>query len=140
MKGVFCVGIFSLSLACSAVCSGQCTNGFQTQTFNCVYSDQCEDYVTVSIPDGGQYGVTVECGSVDCCGQQFTTCYSNGGNCEPKKLRPREVKERLSELSRTSEVLVADCSGRYGLYELPQRPVVARRTRTLEALNERILR
>ena len=133
-----------LMMLLQATSSAQiCSSSFSTQEFECHGPEGCDGDVYVTIPSGGQYGLNVVCGSISCCGQLFTTCNGNGG-CEPTKLRPREVKERLSELSRTSEILVADCSGRYGPYEPLSLPVVARPTRsrahTLEALNDHILR
>ena len=101
-----------------------CADLFPTQQFECDGPGGCSEDVVVNIPNGSEYGLYIHCGSIDCCGQLFTTC-GGQGNCEPVKLRPPEVKERLTQLSRTSDVLVADCSGRYGPYDPVPRPVAA---------------
>jgi hypothetical protein len=132
------IGALSLAL-CGAVSNAQCTNGFTQQTLNCAYSDECESSTTINVPNGGQDGVVVECGSASCCGQLFTTCWS-GGNCEAaKRLRlPAAAQERLRTLAAQSEVLVADCKGRYALYQ-PE-PAKERSGAGLALLNDHILR
>lgn len=139
MRSAFWGRIFVFLLTVfSAFCYGQCTNGFQQQTFNCRYSDQCYSQITVNIPNGGKDGVVVASTGVSCCGQLFTTCYGTG-NCEDvKRLKDPVVRERLISLARTSGVLVADCKGQYVLFSpstdaLPKRPRLA-------LLEDRILR
>jgi len=116
-----------------------CSSSFSPQEFECDGPDGCSEDIYLTIPSGGQYGLNVVCGGFSCCGQLFTSC-GGQGNCEAVKVRPPEVKARLTQLSLTSDVLVADCRGRYGPYEPSPGPVVTRRRGTLAALSDRILR
>jgi hypothetical protein len=127
---------FALSALFSAVSNAQCADGFNPVTFNCAYSDQCASQVTVWEPNESQNGVLINCGSTSCCGQLFTSCWGQGG-CQNDNLKGREVNERLTELSRTSEVLVADCKGRYALYTPP--PTKERSSASWALLNDHVL-
>ena len=120
-----------------ALCRGQdCADSFEEHEFHCE-SSSCSDDVYVYYPNESQDGVTIECGATDCCGQQFSTCWGEG-NCEPLELKKPRVQERLTQLAHTSEVLVADCRGRYGPY-VPGPHLVAAR-RTFKVVDDRILR
>jgi hypothetical protein len=139
MMRAFHLGITVLSLTlCSVLCSGQnCANGFNQQYFNC-QSSSCSDGIYVSYPNGSQDGQQIQCGGEDCCGQLFTTCWGTG-DCEPvKALNNPAVKERLARLSAESEVLVADCRGRYSLY-MPS-PAPGKNGASLALLNDHVLR
>lgn len=116
-----------------------CSSWFSPQEFECDGPDGCSEEIYLSIPSGGQYGLNIICSGFSCCGQLFTSCGGQGA-CEAVKLRPPEVKARLTQLSLTSEVLVADCSGRYGPYEPSRGAVAAKRRRSLAAVSDRILR
>jgi hypothetical protein len=133
------LGLFFLSLG-SVFCGAQnCTNGFDYWHYHCDGPDGCSDDVEVSIPDGGEYGVAIQCGSVSCCGQLFSSCYSNGGNCDMvKALREPAMHERLERLAARSVLLVADCTGRYALYK-PAR-IEERRNASFALLDDRLLR
>jgi hypothetical protein len=100
----------------SVFCEGQCTADWNEQSFPCNGPQGCQSEVTLVIPMGGQYGVTVICGATSCCGQLFTTCPA-GGNCQPTTLKRPEVQKQLVELALVSDVLVEDCAGHYVLYE-----------------------
>jgi len=139
MNRTLCLGLTAMLIClCSSLCSGQgCTDGFTATTFQCVYDGSCSSSVTVYTPNESQDGVTVHCGAVDCCGHLFTTCWGDG-NCEAvKKLGDPAARKRLARLAGESEVLVADCRGRYALYR--PTPTVATR-RTLALVDDHILR
>lgn len=133
------ISICGIALAlCAVACSAQCTTGLTTQNFDCAGPDGCSAGVTVAYPVGAdQYGAAIEPNVQECCGQLFSS-FMMGGGCEPEGLKRPGVKERLSELSRTSEVLVADCKGRYALYK--PAPTKERLTASWALLNDRMLR
>jgi len=141
MRGAFCLSILSIFLAlCSAVCSGQCTDGFTEQTFQCQYSDTCQNSVTVQIPNESQDGVVPECfATAPCCGQLFTSCTA-GGNCEDIKLRGPAAKQRLQALAAESDLLVADCKGRYALYKPAPDRTNEKSRASLALLNDHLMR
>jgi uncharacterized protein YceH (UPF0502 family) len=68
----------------------------------------------------------------------MTTCWGQG-NCEPvKTLSNPIVQEQLAKLAAKSEILVAECNGRYALYE----PSLDMKTnkRNLALMNDHLLR
>jgi len=78
--------------------------------------------------------IKYSCGPVECCKQLFTTCI-NDGPCDLSLQNP-EVRARIDEIAKTSEVLVANCKGRYALYAPP-----SERTVNLDrVLEDRVLR
>lgn len=140
MRIRFCLILFSFSVVlCGAVCSGQCADSFTEQTYNCVYSDQCESQITVQYPNGSQYGVYVQCEGVSCCGQLFTTCYGQG-NCEDAKLRGPGVRQRPQTLATQSDLLVADCRGRYALYNPAPAHAKEKSRASMALLDDHIIR
>jgi len=121
-----------------AVCGAQCASGFNTMTVQCAGPNGCMDQKDVDTPIESQDGVRVVCGSVSCCGQLLTTC-SGSGNCEPvRALREPRAQERLARVAAESEVLVADCKGRYALFK--PSPGTVLNQRSLALLDDRILR
>jgi hypothetical protein len=77
------------------------------------------------------------CGAVICCGQRFTDCNFDGGDCFFIRVKNPEVRKRLDQVADTSRILVADCRGRYALYE----PGSGRRSvRDSVFVNDHILR
>lgn len=103
---------------CSTFCSsqtGECCNHLQSNTYTCE-SSHCSGRVTVYTPvQEGEDLIRFSCNhSEDCCGQVFTTCTNDGG-CLAASRNP-EVRARIDEVATTSEVLVANCKGRYALY------------------------
>ncbi len=100
---------------CSAFCGSQtCSGRLDSMTFTCT-SSTCSNRVTVYKPTSGDR-IRYSCTSEDCCGQLFTTCTDDGG-CGAVEKNP-EVRARIDDVAKTSEVLVADCKGRYALYTL----------------------
>lgn len=133
----YCLLLICLS---GAFCSGQCATGFSSQNIHCAGPHGCEDDVLIFYPIESQYGVRVATEGVDCCGQLITTSYGYSG-CQPRVFRVAGMKEQLAKFAETSEVLVADCSGRYVLYD-PNRDAVRRNLakRNSALVNDHILR
>ncbi len=138
MKSIFYAGVGLLALAlCSAASFAQCSPTWTTQDFHCDGPNNCHGDITVMYPsDPSQYGAGIAENSEECCGQLFSS-FNPSGSCEPMTLRRRDVKERLAELSGTSEVIVADCKGRYGLYTPP---TAKEKSGSWALLNDRMLR
>jgi hypothetical protein len=120
-----------------ALCNAQCADTFTEMNFHCSGPGGCEDQVAVFIPNESQYGVFIECGSEDCCGQLFSTCWGTG-NCEPARaLRSPDAQDQLARLSLESRILVSDCSGRYILFT---RPPDRREIASFARLDDHVLR
>jgi hypothetical protein len=82
-------------------------------TFTCEATD-CSNRVTVYKNTTGD-NIKFSCNhSEKCCGQVFTSCTDDGA-CDAVEKNP-EVRARIDVVAKTSEVLVADCKGRYALY------------------------
>lgn len=123
---------------CNGLCAAQCAETWQQMQFHCAGPDGCEGDLEVQYPgESSQYGVAIVCGSENCCGQLFTTCYAGGG-CEPESVRKPEARKRLDRIAATSEVLVADCKGRFSLYT-PSSALAAYRASSM-MLNDHVLR
>jgi len=134
MRNVFRLIIATLFLTlCATVCSAQnCADTFQNDEVWCAGPDGCTGAVYPTHPNGSQYGLTIECSALDCCGQQITTCYGTSA-CDVLK-KPSD-KEQVNRLAATSDVLVADCKGRYALFQ----PRISEHA-SLATLNDHILR
>src|ERR1700722_12262068 len=65
-----------------------------------------------------EYGVAVYSSPVECCGA-YIVSYRPGGTCIMVELRSPAIQDRLAELAAASDLLVADCGGRYALYAPP---------------------
>lgn len=117
MKVLLCFCICGLALAfCSAACSAQCSEGWTTESFHCD-GPGCSQGVTVAYPmSADQYGVAIVPNPQDCCGQLFSS-FMAGGNCNPEMLKKPGVKRQIARLAATSDMLVADCEGRYVAYD-----------------------
>lgn len=102
-------------------------------TYPCIYKS-CSSHITVYWPAGERVD-HYTCGPVECCQQFFTSCYDDGLPCS--QVRDPAVRERVAQVAATSRVLVADCRGRYVLYE-PQADWG--RTRHTVLVNEHVLR
>lgn len=100
---------------CCAFCGAQtCTNHLKEIQFDCE-SSTCSDYITVHLnDDAGRQDIRYSCTSVKCCEQLFTTCTDDGA-CDEAVHNP-EVRARIDDVAKTSQVLVADCNGRYAPY------------------------
>jgi hypothetical protein len=141
MGKTICAGfaLFVLGLA-SLFCSAQdCSESFSTMSFHCDGPDGCSDGVTVWYPNNpDQYGAPIDCGSVSCCGQLFSNCPPGQGGCEPEILKKPGAKAEIARLAVTSEVLIADCVGRYVEYKPV--PVANLNRRKLALIDEHVLR
>ena len=108
---------FGVLFSCvwAAFCSAQCTEELDSKQFECKYED-CHSYAYVDLPNGADGDIHYEChASAPCCGQLFTTCSQDDGDCS-QVLRNPEIRAKIDKIASTSEVLVADCRGRYRLY------------------------
>lgn len=76
------------------------------------------------VPVESEYGVSIVQTIDFCCGRSYLY-YSPGGNCIFTELRNPENQERLAELALSSDLLVADCRGRYVPYGSPTTAMVA---------------
>ena len=90
-----------------------CGESVKQTTYPCVYRT-CRDQITVTTPEGERVDFFT-CGPVACCQQLFTSCYDSGDPCS-QAMEPA-VREHVAQVAATSRVLVADCRGRYALYE-----------------------
>lgn len=60
------------------------------------------------------YGVVFACLTYSCCGQNFPYCYFTGPSCNGSgKLNDPAIQQRLHELAKTQDVMVASCDGNY---------------------------
>jgi hypothetical protein len=113
------IGIMSwaglLVCLCGTLCraDGACADTMTGNVYNCAYQG-CKSQVAVSTPSGGD-SEHYSCESVQCCKQLFSNCYFDDGDCFLNS-HP-EVRKRLSRIAGTSRILVADCRGRYALYQ-----------------------
>jgi hypothetical protein len=100
---------------CGTLCRADqaCGETAHQTTFDCVYRG-CSESVTVETPFGERVDF-FKCGYVSCCQQLFTTCYDLGLPCT--QIKDPAVRERVAQVAAGSRVLVADCRGRYVLYE-----------------------
>jgi hypothetical protein len=98
-----------------APCRAQnnCAESMKQTTYPCVYRS-CSSHITVNTPEG-ERALFVACEPVECCQQLFTDCYFDGNACS--QARDPLVRERVAQVAATSRVLVADCGGRYVLYD-----------------------
>ena len=147
MKKLVLAGIgmlFFLGPLGAFCCAQGCATTFNSWFFECDGPYGCIDYVYPRYPEGSSpYGVYVQCQALECCGQLFSDCYGGGG-CDDVMLKKPGVKEEIAQLAATSDVLVADCSGRYVSYE-PGYPPEDRHSpiwskRSLALIEERVLR
>lgn len=113
LTSIIC-GLMCVSAA--PFCSSQsCCYHLESQSFTCTTST-CSKRITVYVPNfDGPDRIQYSCTSDDCCQQLFTTC-TNDGACPPSFLQNPEVRARIDEIAKTSEVLVANCKGRYALH------------------------
>ena len=118
----------------SALCSAQqnCAELLKRITEECYYGT-CHGSVTIDVPIGFGH-VYYETRSVECCKQLITDVNQNG-SCE-NLLALAGIEEQVERLAAVSDVLVADCAGRYVPYQLS---VFARRA-PHSATEDRVLR
>lgn len=111
-KHLMCLALVCL---CSTFGRSQnCAERLTGVTYTCVYGTTCSGRITVYQPVFGVDRIAYSCTSEECCKQLFTTC-TNDSACPFSPLNP-QVRARIDEVATTSEVLVADCKGRYSLY------------------------
>ena len=119
MKLRFAAGLGALLLCLGGtLCSGQCADTWNSFTAYCANTKGCSGSVTGYQPDIWEYGVAVYCSPVECCGS-YIASYRPGGTCIMVELRSPAIQDRLAELAAASDLLVADCGGRYALYAPP---------------------
>lgn len=110
-----------------------CASSWNFLQINCS-SNSCSSSVIISYPNAGQDGVPILRTVAYCCGQGWATAYPGQGGCHVTELKTPKSQERLARLAKTSEILIANCSGQYVLYS----DAHARRERTF--INDHILR
>lgn len=103
---------------CSAFCRSQaptaCTNHLKDVELEC-QSSTCSEPIILHLPDdAGKAVIKYSCTSVSCCGELKTTCEDDGA-CDAAVHNP-EVRARIEDVAKTSQILVADCDGRYAPY------------------------
>src|ERR1700739_4959766 len=122
-----CSLVAMLSLLGGRLCGAQeCATDTTSTKFDCIYQT-CKSSVVVETPvdNGGGNQQHVSCDSVPCCKQFFSDCYLDGQECRFVRVHSPAVREALNDLANTSRVMVADCRGRYALYE-PDEPPLGR--------------
>jgi hypothetical protein len=131
---------FWLILWCFAgvVANAQCAQQWNSTEHHCETST-CNDTILTFTPVEDSCCYHFSCESVDCCGELFSTCPSDEEECGDALTRSPEVRKRLSELSATSKILVADCRGHYSLYAPRLQDTTGKRGQTF-AVNDHILR
>lgn len=116
MRIAFGLIVGAFLLISSGAFSQDCASSFNTLTLHCDGPHGCSGQVTLYIPIGDPYGFGVGVTSTSCCGQLFST-YQATGLCEDGIINKPGVKEQISLISTTSDLLIADCKGRYVLYD-----------------------
>lgn len=91
-----------------------CADTLVQTTYPCVYKS-CSEQVTAFTPYGPRGSLEFTCGPIACCQQLFTSCLFTGNTCD--QVMGPEERRRVAEVAATSKVLVADCGGRYALFE-----------------------
>jgi len=128
---------FFVACLCGIPCRGDdCTNNIVYTTYKCYYSTTCKGAVTVGRPDKGDGPFHYSCTSVDCCQQLFADCDTDG-DCADAVLANPEVRKEITDIATTATVLVADCRGRYVVYDPDTRRA---RIHPADLLEERVLR
>lgn len=117
---LFCVGTASAQIPDEC-----CAPSYRTFPFSC-HTPSCSDTQDVYVPDCQEFGAAEYSYQADCCGQPYTNFYSEGG-CIPVELRKPGAMDWLANISRDSDILVADCKGHYTLFHTP-RYAAARRS------------
>jgi hypothetical protein len=106
--------VLTLAGSFAAAQSG-CTESFTEYTAYCGSSNGCSDSVDYTLAsDPGLYGVPFYCNTIYCRGQGLPNCYQLTGYCQNMvKLADPGVRQRLLELARSEDLMVATCGGRY---------------------------
>jgi hypothetical protein len=110
---VILVTAIALSLA-GSVAAAQCTPGFTQYEAYCANSQGQQDGITYTLPsDPGVYGVPFFCGTIYCLSTAFPNCYAGIGDCYFARLTDPGVRQRLIELAKSEDLMVATCGGKY---------------------------
>ena len=141
----FCGVVSGLLILSAFICYAQdCTDGFQENVLSCTDGEGCNDRVATFCPNDSQYGVTFQCDAEECCGELLTSCFTNGGGCEPEILKQPEFKKELDQLALVSDLLVEDCAGHYVAYQPSQTPsrnrIALRRSQRELLIDDRLWR
>jgi hypothetical protein len=127
MRGT--IKVLLLALFCSAghFAMAQCASSQSPTQVQC--TPTCQGLMqTVSV---GQFGVPFDCFTYSCCGQNLPYCYLANGTCGfSGKLNDPAIRQRLYELAKTQDVMIASCDGNY-------RPLVPLVTVTPELFRDR---
>ncbi len=100
---------------CSAFCGGEnCANHLKEVPLTCETATYTQTVILHMPDEAGPQLIKYSCTSVDCCGELKTTCL-DGGACDAA-VHSAEVRARIDDVAKTSQVLVADCDGRYAPY------------------------
>jgi len=108
MRNLFQLGIamsalFALSTALS---SAQCSGTFTTMTVNCAGPKGYTNTVFPQYPDEpDQFGATIECTGLNCCGQLISSCGPGGSFCPGDGVRDRRVRAEIAKLATTADLL-----------------------------------
>jgi hypothetical protein len=109
------IGLVACPLGLAAQGSNGCSAWLVNAPYACGNSNGCKGSGTTQLPGGG-YGAGLTNTPIPCCGSWVPYYQLNGGICYLTELRKPATQERLAQLASTSDMLVADCHGRYVLY------------------------
>lgn len=135
--------ILLLAIGLSLAQDEGCYDGAQTFQYNCSSKvPPCSTSIMVTEPgppvqegeDGDFYVVT---SNPYCCGIRLQD-WTYGGGCQGAELRFPSAREKLAEISKTTDILVADCNHHYFAIET-QWSIAVQSSISLEA-KDRILR
>jgi hypothetical protein len=90
-----------------------CAEILEPTTLTCEYGT-CRSRVTIeNVVDG--FDIQYACHAQSCCGQLFTVCQTVNDVCED--IRGPGMRRRIAQVAEESRVLVADCRGRFKLFQ-----------------------
>jgi hypothetical protein len=119
----------------SALCSAQndCAERLKSMIVHCAGPNNCHGSVTIEFPfepNGGS--VMYRTSAVPCCGQLITDV-DQIGECSSVALAG--IEEQLARLAEVSDVLVANCAGRY----VPYKTIASAKPASRLATGDRVL-
>jgi hypothetical protein len=95
---------------CSSFCVSQtCTHRLKEIQFTCESSTCSQDVIFHLPDDDGPQTIKYSCAAYNCCGELKTTFGDDG---VPATVLTPEMQARIEGIAATSQVLVADCTGR----------------------------
>jgi hypothetical protein len=90
-----------------------CADALEPYTLECDFGT-CHSLVNVTNVIEG-FDIEYACHSQTCCGQLFSVCQTTSGNCGD--IREPGMRRRIAQVAEESRVLVADCRGRFKLFQ-----------------------